>query len=405
MAIKVKHEGNVTSRIVASAVGGTGRPNAEDTNALAQKAAQENMAANRQLQGAHANPTAPYAPAAQLGHASMQHAPAVRQSALDYQRQTERDALLQENSLARIGKEAELREQAAVSADARKLANWKEQYSFGQRAEIDNLNNLRDEVMSRDDFTEEQKKDLLRQIDARKFGIQPNTFPKSQEEIDAETFDPAKDFAQNSYTDAQGNIWTRDPRGGWRIGQAAQPQKDATAEAYKAWSDKYEKAVQSLVPQLMKATKPDPATKGVTQLPLYSSVDEVIAAAQKLAGKMFVEPQYKTDAEKTAAEQASAAEQAAQEQAAAQNAAVEAGQAPAPTPDQLAEAARRGEEIKKNLPPVTAEQKAEAERSFDAWRKQMEARLAKSKKPAAQAVVQKETQDEMENRWGTSRRK
>ena len=110
MAIKVKHEGNVTSRIVASAVGGTGRRNAEDSKALAQKAAQENMAANRQLQGAHANPTAPYAPAAQLGHASMQHAPAVRQSALDYQRQTERDALLQENSLARIGKEAELRD-------------------------------------------------------------------------------------------------------------------------------------------------------------------------------------------------------------------------------------------------------------------------------------------------------
>jgi hypothetical protein len=294
------------------------------------------------------------------------------------------------------------RGELAAESDQRRLEGWKEQYSFGQRAEIDNLNNLRDEVMSRDDFTEEQKKELLRQIDARKFGIQPNTFPKSQEEIDAETFDPAKDFAQNSYTDAQGNIWTRDPRGGWRIGQAAQQPKDIAAEEYKANEANYQNAVMKLIPQLLGAKKkiaPSKENPLGGEVPAYATEDEALAAAQKLARSMFPELQYKTDAEKMAAEQA------AQEQSAAQNAAVEAGQAPAPTPDQLAEAARRGEEIKKNLPPVTAEQKAEAERSFDAWRKQMEARLAKSRKPATQAVVQEETQDEMENRWGTSRRK
>ena len=63
MAIKVKHEGNVASRIVGSAEGGRGKRAAEDARAFAQIAAQENMAANRQLQGAHASPVAP-------GHAS-----------------------------------------------------------------------------------------------------------------------------------------------------------------------------------------------------------------------------------------------------------------------------------------------------------------------------------------------
>ena len=70
MAIRVKHEGNVTSRAVAGAIGGQARRNAEDSKALAQMAAQQNMAANRQLNGAHASPVAPGHAAAQPGHAS-----------------------------------------------------------------------------------------------------------------------------------------------------------------------------------------------------------------------------------------------------------------------------------------------------------------------------------------------
>ena len=59
MAIKVKHEGNVTSRITAAGAGGRGKRAAEDGRAFAQIAASEAQAENRQLQGAHASPVSP----------------------------------------------------------------------------------------------------------------------------------------------------------------------------------------------------------------------------------------------------------------------------------------------------------------------------------------------------------
>lgn len=70
MAIKVKHEGNVTSRVVASSLGGEARRNAEDSKSLAQMAAQQNMAANRPLGGVHASPAAPGHATATPGHAT-----------------------------------------------------------------------------------------------------------------------------------------------------------------------------------------------------------------------------------------------------------------------------------------------------------------------------------------------
>ena len=77
MAIKVKHEGNVTSRITAAARGGRGKRAAEDGKAWAQIAASEAQAANRQLQGAHASPVAPGHASAQLIHAPTGAAPGI----------------------------------------------------------------------------------------------------------------------------------------------------------------------------------------------------------------------------------------------------------------------------------------------------------------------------------------
>ena len=77
MAIKVKHEGNVTSRITAAAKGGRGKRAAEDGKAWAQIAAQEAQAGNRQLQGAHASPVSPGHASAQLTHAPTGAAPGI----------------------------------------------------------------------------------------------------------------------------------------------------------------------------------------------------------------------------------------------------------------------------------------------------------------------------------------
>ena len=71
MAIKVKHEGNVTSRIVASAAGGKGRRQAEDAIKLAQlQASATGRGGGGTGGGAHASAAAPtlHAP---TGHAQL----------------------------------------------------------------------------------------------------------------------------------------------------------------------------------------------------------------------------------------------------------------------------------------------------------------------------------------------
>lgn len=63
MGIKVEHQGNAASRIVASNLGGQAQANEKQSLALAQKTANENAASNRQLSVTHAT--------AQPGHASV----------------------------------------------------------------------------------------------------------------------------------------------------------------------------------------------------------------------------------------------------------------------------------------------------------------------------------------------
>lgn len=304
MAIKVKHEGNVTSRVVASAIGGKGRRDAEDSKALAQKAAQENIAANRQLQGAHASPSAPYSPQAQLGHASMQQASPVRQSTLDYARQAVRDERLNDLAMTRDENLAKLREGAAIAEDERRAQMWKEEFSTKQRAEIDDLNNMREEILASGRYSDAEKKVLLDQLDARKWGIQPTSRLKTPEEIEADNFDPARDFAKNSYTDPQGNVWTRDPRGGWRIGQAVKPPAsapDPVAEEYKATVEANRSARASLVKSLM--SEMVEGAPGEPKKPRYT-LEEAAAKARELADALYPLPQYRTSEEKARAEEA-----------------------------------------------------------------------------------------------------
>lgn len=63
MGIKIEHQGNAASRIVASNLGGQAQANEKQSLALAQKTANENAASNRQLSVTHAT--------AQPGHASV----------------------------------------------------------------------------------------------------------------------------------------------------------------------------------------------------------------------------------------------------------------------------------------------------------------------------------------------
>lgn len=75
MAIKVRHDQNATATLTAAAEGGAGKRRAEDSKSLAQISAQQNMAGNRQNQGAHAQAVSPGQAHTQLGSASLLGAP------------------------------------------------------------------------------------------------------------------------------------------------------------------------------------------------------------------------------------------------------------------------------------------------------------------------------------------
>ena len=77
MAIKVKHEGNVTSRLVASRAGGRGKRASEDGKAWMQIAASSANAGNQQLRGASASPVSPGQAHVQLTHAQTGAAPGI----------------------------------------------------------------------------------------------------------------------------------------------------------------------------------------------------------------------------------------------------------------------------------------------------------------------------------------
>ena len=197
------------------------------------------------------------------------------------------------------------RAQMEEAADARKLANWKEQYTFGQRAEIDNLNAMRDEIMNSDRYTPEEKKDLQRQIDAKILGIQPATRPKTPEEIERDQFDPAKSFAENTYTDEAGNVYGYNPKNqAWTLINAAKaekPQPDAIADEYNAVRGKWEKsrdnAYNSLINEMV-----DGDTVG-SKKPKYTH-EQALAEAEKRADMLYPLPQFKSSAEKKQAEEA-----------------------------------------------------------------------------------------------------
>ena len=85
MAIKVKHEGNATSRLMASGAGGKGRRRAEDARILTQIASQESMA-NRRIAAPHfvqahaqAPGSAPLVQAHAGGSAPLMSAPSIPQ--------------------------------------------------------------------------------------------------------------------------------------------------------------------------------------------------------------------------------------------------------------------------------------------------------------------------------------
>lgn len=168
MGIKVRHDQNVTSTIASSALGGKGKRQAEDSKALMQKAANENIAANRQLTGAHAPSASPGHASAPLTHASL-ISPGSPHMTMG---ERERMQTISESSDIR-----KIREHAASSErsySAKQQADW---YALGQAYE--------DAVRS-GRYTQPELDELARQIDMQKMRIRENPIDRLQKEKTAQ---------------------------------------------------------------------------------------------------------------------------------------------------------------------------------------------------------------------------
>lgn len=261
MAIRVKHEGNVTSRITAAAKGGRGKRAAEDGRAWMQIAAQEAMAGNKQLQGAHASPVSPGHATAQLAHAPTGAAPGImhapsgaiygdrglghaggsasgrsasvgtgdasgrlkvtgdryfqrpdKESMWDWdQRRWVRPYLPGEYEAEvqqRVGDVKNTQQQEMLEfqqglkqkdEDARMVR----EYSARQKAEMAKLNEIRNSLLDSGQYSQEDIERMMPQIQMRMNNIRDNP----DQLLPGRT--AQEDFEQRNYVDEQGRVWSR----------------------------------------------------------------------------------------------------------------------------------------------------------------------------------------------------
>ena len=309
MAIKVKHEGNVTSRITAAARGGRGKRAAEDGKAWAQIAAGEAQAANRQLQGAHASPVAPGHASAQLTHAPTGAAPGIMHapsggvhgrggggggrsgtgagtSAGDSTRRLkvtgtsiftrpDKESVWDQNARQWVREylpgeweaEAQQRIGDVKNAQQMELAEHKAglerqgyeyKLSTQQKSEIAKINNALDEARRSGRFSDDELVELERQADAKRLGIQP--LPTPREKVP----DPI------IRADAQGREWLNNG-GKWESVDAimAKGRKDDFAKLMK------------LVPETRTEMKVNPATGKEEPVEVPLSPEERMAELEK----------------------------------------------------------------------------------------------------------------------------
>jgi hypothetical protein len=249
MAIKVKHEGNVTSRVVAAAKGGRGKRAAEDGKAWMQVAAQEAMAGNRQLQGAHASPVAPGHATAQLTHAQTGAAPGIvhapsgglggsrssgtgagtastrgtgagdssrrlkvtgdkffqkpdKESVWDWDsRQWVREYLPGEYEAEAQQRIGDVKNAQQMELDEHRAGLARQEYEYKlstqQKSEIAKINNALDEARRSGRFSDDELAELERQADAKRMGIQPLPTPKKEPQV------------PTLYTDEGGQWWVQ----------------------------------------------------------------------------------------------------------------------------------------------------------------------------------------------------
>lgn len=284
MAIKVKHEGNVTSRIFAASEGGRGKRRAEDAIRLAEIQSRADIAAqDRSTRGGGVSAPSPGSPGA--GHApsgpSGLISPPFRRNAHGQQPDfagkytkggltdrwmTEREAeqeylkanpgATREDVYKHLDSLGHMDGGSYLAPGERAYPATENRFTAQQKAEFDRLNESYEEARKSGDFSDSELKELRRQIIAKQAGIQP--------------LPSLKDAPKNPWSTAQTRLFT-DPETGRRgyLDRDDVPQffKDETSGSSSAPDpDKFFKRLESARRQLTKMV-PDGNGGMVEKLP------------------------------------------------------------------------------------------------------------------------------------------
>lgn len=251
MAIKVKHEGNVTSRIYASAAGGKGKRQAEDAKVLASMQRGGMGGGGGTGGGARAGGSAPTlsaptshaalgSPGSLLGHGytfeQQKELQKQQDDAIDERQRSERywkslendkeiTARAEQNRLAREARQKEVEDERVWKEQH---TSWEEQgFDAEQRMNLRELHRKRNSIAEdpklRDNQTERDA--ALKEVDDQIAKIKPINPPKSKQDT----------FNDSIVTDATTGIrYRQDGRGNWIPMETTQPKPMSPQEIYES---------------------------------------------------------------------------------------------------------------------------------------------------------------------------
>ena len=265
MAIKVKHEGNATSRLMAASEGGRAKRAVEDGKTWMQIASAEAQAGNKQLTGAHASPISPGNAHATPGHAATGSAPGIihapsgaggggshggsrgggtgvqpsdgewKVTGTSIFDRPDAESVWNPNTDQWMRHYLPGEKEAEAQQRVGDVQNAQYEYKLNaqQRAEIDGINQAIEEARQSGSFTPDELAALERQAYAKMAGINPLPTPKSEPVmpnvqmiegrpyvLNGNKWDPvetsagsASDIYGNTHVDEQGRRWGVDKGG------------------------------------------------------------------------------------------------------------------------------------------------------------------------------------------------
>lgn len=131
-----------------------------------------------------------------------------------------RDEAQQTRALARGEAQAGFKKDAAIASEEREKVAEEEKYTQQQKREIDKINGHKQWVMSQGDWSESEKQNAIRQLDAKRLRIKPMPRPTEEKPTVQE------ELETRMWKDGDGNTWIMQPDGKIDRKEAPKVEKD-----------------------------------------------------------------------------------------------------------------------------------------------------------------------------------